>query len=137
MGIGARLLEVLGEGDRVPDGVRSTRPPCPGLWKTPVIRWDGQLMACCADVDGEILIGNLRDADFDALWFGEAMTRYRLWHVEGRFEQMPKCFHCGGINFYQVGPDEIREWLASVGRSDLFPAYLKRIGAPAPPATTG
>jgi radical SAM protein with 4Fe4S-binding SPASM domain len=112
--------------------------PCPGLWKTPVIRWDGQLMACCADVDGEIPVGNLRDASFDELWFGAAMNRYRLLHIEGRFDAMPKCWDCGGINFYKMSPEEVRSWLAEVGRLDMWPKYAKRIGISelSPPAPT-
>ena len=78
-----------------------TRNPCPGLWKTPVIRWDGQLMACCADVNGEIPLGNLRDADFEDIWDGALMTRYRMWHIEGSFWNMPKCLNCGGINYHK------------------------------------
>lgn len=126
----AKLLQVLAGEDRPGPEPRVSRPPCPGLWKTPVIRWDGQLMTCCADVDGEIEVGNLADADFADLWFGPRMTRYRLWHVAGEFEKMPKCHSCGGIGFYDLTPDEVREFLRSVGREDLFPAYLRRVGAP-------
>lgn len=109
-------------------GRPTDRSPCPGLWKTPVIRWDGELAVCCADVAGEIRVGNLRDATFAELWFGETMNRYRLWHVEGRFEEMPRCQACGGINFYKMGPEEVRAWLDEVGRLDAWPAYAARMG---------
>lgn len=127
---GSPLLRVLKPQEAAQAAPAHRRGPCPGLWKTPVIRWDGQLMACCADVDGEIPLGNLRDADFDALWFGETMTRYRLLHVEGRFDGMPKCWDCGGIHFYKLEPDEIRAWLRDVGRDDLWPTYCARMGLP-------
>ena len=127
---GSSLLRVLGKGEVDATPPPSNRMPCPGLWKTPVIRWDGELMACCADVDGEIAVGNLRDADFDALWFGEAMTRYRLLHIEGRFEEIPKCWSCGGINFYKMSPDEVRAYLDDVGRADLWAGYVARMGLP-------
>ena len=65
----------------------SRRPACPGLWKTPVIRWDGRLNACCADVDGEIEVGSLHDHSFEELWEGPLMTQYRLWHIQGEFER--------------------------------------------------
>ena len=128
---GSSLLRVLSKREaEAPDGpvAPNTRMPCPGLWKTPVIRWDGELMACCADVDGEIAVGNLRDADFDQLWFGEQMTEYRLLHIEGRFEAIPKCWSCGGINFYKLSPEEVRAYLDEVGRSDLWPLYAARMG---------
>ena len=129
---GSTLLRVLTQREVATSELPpSDRMPCPGLWKTPVIRWDGELMACCADVDGEIAVGNLRDADFDALWFGEAMTRYRLLHIEGRFEEIPKCWSCGGINFYKMEPGEVREYLDEVGRADLYPIYARRMGVQA------
>jgi radical SAM protein with 4Fe4S-binding SPASM domain len=132
---GSSLLRVLSKkeadaAEAAEAPAQSDRMPCPGLWKTPVIRWDGELMACCADVDGEIAVGNLRDADFDELWFGEKMTEYRLLHVEGRFEAIPKCWSCGGINFYKLEPDEVRAWLDDVGRADLWPVYTRRMGLP-------
>lgn len=104
------------------------RPPCPGLWKTPVVRWDGQLMPCCADVDGRIPIGRVGDTSFADLWFGPRMQRYRRLHIEGRFDEMPVCGDCGGINFYSFGPDEVRAWLDHTGESDSWQVYAKRMG---------
>lgn len=106
----------------------SGRPACPGLWKTPVIRWDGRLNACCADVDGEIEVGSLHEHSFEALWEGPRMTQYRLWHIQGEFEQMPKCFHCGGINFYALTLEEIQAWLEEIGRPELLEPYKARLG---------
>lgn len=127
---GSDLLRVLKAEDAAAPvgGGRTDRMPCPGLWKTPVIRWDGELMACCADVDGEIAVGNLRAAEFDELWFGEAMTGYRMLHIEGRFEEIPKCWSCGGINFYKMEPDEVRGYLQEHDRLDLWAVYAERMG---------
>lgn len=129
---GSPLLRVLSKNEQAAAEAElaptSNRMPCPGLWKTPVIRWDGELMACCADVDGEIAVGNLRDADFDELWFGPQMTEYRLLHIEGRFEAIPKCWNCGGINFYKMEPSEVQAYLDEVGRPDLWPVYVRRMG---------
>lgn len=130
---GSKLLRVLAREEAAAAGqsaadVPVDRMPCPGLWKTPVIRWDGELMACCADIDGEIAVGNLRDADFDELWFGPEMTRYRLLHIEGRFDAMPKCWSCGGINFYKIEPKEVHAYLEEADRLDLWPTYTTRMG---------
>ncbi len=131
---GSKLLRVLKAEDgrqADPSSLRSDRMPCPGLWKTPVIRWDGELMACCADVDGEISVGSLRDATFDQLWFGPTMTNYRMLHIEGRFEEIPKCWSCGGINFYKMSPEEVRAYLKDNDRLDLWPTYSERMGVSA------
>lgn len=126
---GSTLLRVLTPREAATAELpKNDRMPCPGLWKTPVIRWDGELMACCADVDNEISIGSLRDHTFDELWFGERMTELRLLHIEGRFEQIPKCWACGGINFYKMEPGEVRQYLDEVGRGDLYAGYVARMG---------
>ena len=126
---GSSLLRVLTGSEAAPEPPeQSKRMPCPGLWKTPVIRWDGELMACCADVDGEISVGNLRDHEFEDLWFGEQMNEYRSLHIAGRFQEIPKCWSCGGINFYKMSPAEIRLWLQETNHMELWPIYTERMG---------
>jgi MoaA/NifB/PqqE/SkfB family radical SAM enzyme len=82
------------------DGHDSGRTACPGLWLTPVIRHDGALMMCCADLGGELTLGSLADHSFETLWNGELATRRRMAHLEGRFEGV--CAGCGGINWYKT-----------------------------------
>lgn len=79
------------------DGGRSA---CPGLWITPVIRHDGQLMMCCADLRGELSLGSLADHGFRELWEGKEATQKRMQHLSGRFEGV--CEGCGGINWYET-----------------------------------
>jgi MoaA/NifB/PqqE/SkfB family radical SAM enzyme len=76
------------------------RTACPGLWLTPVIRHDGNLMMCCADLGGELNLGSLADHGFRDLWEGEKATRRRIDHIAGRFEGV--CKGCGGINWYET-----------------------------------
>jgi len=82
------------------DGNQGARSACPGLWLTPVIRHDGVLMMCCADLQGELQLGSLQDHSFDTLWNGVRATRTRLDHLDGRFEGV--CAGCGGINWYET-----------------------------------
>ena len=76
------------------------RTACPGLWLTPVIRHDGQLMMCCADLRGELKLGSLANRGFRELWDGEKATQHRMKHLSGRFEGI--CGSCGGINWYRL-----------------------------------
>jgi hypothetical protein len=78
------------------------RSACPGLWLTPVIRHDGHLMMCCADLKGELSLGSLSDRGYRELWEGPAATRARLAHMKGQFEGV--CAGCGGINWYDLTP---------------------------------
>lgn len=84
------------------DGNQGGRTACPGLWLTPVIRQDGRLMMCCADLHSQLELGSLADASFRELWQGERATRERLAHLAGRFEG--PCAGCGGINWYETTP---------------------------------
>jgi len=81
------------------------RGPCPGLWLTPVIRHDGALLMCCADLHSELTLGNLRDTSFRALWEGRQATALRLAHLAGRFDGV--CAGCGGINWYETTPEMV------------------------------
>jgi hypothetical protein len=93
-----------------------SRPPCPALWLTPVLRHDGHLLPCCADLAGALDLGSVHTAGFSALWDGPEMTRLRLAHAERRFEDIPFCAACGGFHWYELTEDEIQAWLSSVSR---------------------
>jgi len=126
-----------GEGDEfgadapeaVPaDAPSGVRPACPAPWKTPVIRWDGQVMACCADTDGAIEVGNVADEGFVALWRGERMNELRLAHLLGQLDAFPYCQACGGFTWYELDRGEVRDWLGEIGRADLWPRVAARFG---------
>lgn len=76
------------------------RTACPGLWMTPVIRHDGQLMMCCADLQGEMTLGSLQHHRFLELWNGSKAQLFRRQHLHGIFQGV--CQGCGGINWYEL-----------------------------------
>lgn len=107
--------------------VPGPRQPCPGLWMTPVIRHDGRLMMCCADLPGELDLGSLATSSFRSLWEGREAVERRLAHVRGAFDEVGPCAACGGINWYRTTPDFVRAWLEQVGQPQLWPQYAARI----------
>ena len=82
------------------DEHQEERNPCPALWATPVIRHDGRLMMCCADLQGDMSLGSLQEHSFLDLWNGTEAQRLRTEHLQGAFEGA--CKHCGGINWYSL-----------------------------------
>ena len=88
------------------DAHTGDRGACPGLWLTPVIRHDGGLMMCCADLQGELSLGSLATHGFRELWEGPRATRTRIEHLSGRFDGV--CAGCGGINWYET-TDSMKE----------------------------
>lgn len=98
------------------------RQPCPGLWVTPVIRHDGHLMMCCADLQGELDLGNVAEHGFRALWEGDVALRRRLAHIRGAFEEVGPCGSCGGINWVQTTPEQVAATLRQARAAGLRPS---------------
>lgn len=88
------------------DDAHAARTACPGLWLTPVVRHDGRLQMCCADLGSEHELGSLATSSFRTLWDGAKATRLRMAHLEGRFEGV--CAGCGGINWYGLTEAHVR-----------------------------
>ncbi len=86
------------------DGHQGHRTACPALWLTPVIRHDGHLLMCCADLGGELDLGSLDHNSYQSLWEGAKATKRRLDHLAGRFEGV--CAGCGGINWYTLSAEQ-------------------------------
>jgi hypothetical protein len=87
------------------DAHSGKRKACPALWMTPVIRHDGALMMCCADLGGGLRLGSLQEAQFAALWFGEKAEEKRHEHQNGVFSGV--CKSCGGVNWYTLSKEKI------------------------------
>ena len=83
------------------------RTACPALWSTPVIRHDGRLMTCCADLQGTMVVGDLETERFSTLWLSTSMRQRRQEHLQGTFRDA--CEGCGGINWYAL-PDHSNDW---------------------------
>jgi MoaA/NifB/PqqE/SkfB family radical SAM enzyme len=86
---------------------REGRGPCPGLWFTPVVRHDGTLLLCCADLGSTMALGNLGEHGFRELWYGPAARRRRLEHMAGRFTDA--CASCGGVNWFHLEDRHLEE----------------------------
>ncbi|MSP55537.1 MAG: radical SAM/SPASM domain-containing protein [Myxococcales bacterium] len=85
------------------DDAHAARGACPGLWYTPVIRQDGHLVMCCADLHSELDLGSLAEHGFRTLWEGPRARAERQKHRAGVFDGV--CRTCGGINWYTLGPE--------------------------------
>jgi radical SAM protein with 4Fe4S-binding SPASM domain len=48
---------------------------CLRLWFNPVVTWDGKVLPCCFDKNGEHVMGDLNQESFKDIWNG---SRYRL-----------------------------------------------------------
>lgn len=93
-----------------PDG---DRPPCAGLWTTPMVHIDGTLTTCCMDEHLENRLGNLGKESLADLWYGDTIERWRMAQVEGRFHQSgPYCTRCNWPSAGALPAHLLEAWLA-------------------------
>lgn len=66
---------------------------CWKLWHSCVITWDGKVIPCCFDKDGDFSLGELANQDFKSIWFGEKYLDFRKQIFKGR-ENIEICKNC-------------------------------------------
>ena len=93
-----RLYEEWGSvADRVQliprfvSGKRAVR--CRELWRgIIVVLCDGRVSICCADYEGEAIVGDARKQTLAEIWNSKKMREYRRAHIKGKFP--PICENC-------------------------------------------
>jgi radical SAM protein with 4Fe4S-binding SPASM domain len=58
------------------------RFPCYRQWLTFTVLWDGRVSLCCADFDGRIVLGNLKDSTLQRVWNSAEYRAVRRQHLE-------------------------------------------------------
>ncbi len=95
----------------------STRPPCAGLWNTPMVHVNGDVTTCCLDEHLENKLGNLKETPLARLWYAPLVESWRLAQVEGRFEDSgPLCTRCQWRSAGAVSPERLAAWQAARAR---------------------
>lgn len=72
--------------------------PCYWLWTEPTILWDGTVIPCCQDVNGDYALGNINKTTLFQIWNSSKMQRLRKNHLEGKRSTISICRDC---NMYQ------------------------------------
>tara|TARA_B100000315_G_scaffold252950_1_gene290780 strand:- start:203 stop:1063 length:861 start_codon:yes stop_codon:yes gene_type:complete len=68
--------------------------PCSQLWKNMVVMWDGKVALCCADMEGEVIIGDLNKSSILDVWKGEKIERVRELFKNRLKSKIPLCKKC-------------------------------------------
>lgn len=91
------------------------RPPCAGLWDTPMIQVNGDVTTCCLDEHLENRLGNVNQTPLAELWNGPTLQAWRLAQVEGRFaDSGPYCTRCNWRSAGSMSPDRVHSWRRSL-----------------------
>ncbi len=71
-----------------------SKKSCPRVWNSTLINWDGSVVPCCFDKNGEHELGNINSAEnLDALWNGDAYAAFRKRLLHQR-ESIDMCRNC-------------------------------------------
>jgi len=71
---------------------------CRWMFYSITITWEGDVIPCCRDVEGEYRMGNLLKDDIKTIWNGEKFKRFRKSVLKGS-RPMPMCLLCDGLSF--------------------------------------
>jgi radical SAM protein with 4Fe4S-binding SPASM domain len=85
--------------DRHRDGPRDLgiafRTPCFAfLWDFLAVTWDGTVLPCCYDSEGELSLGSFPEQTLEQIWNGKRLRELRDAHTRLDFESFPICARC-------------------------------------------
>jgi hypothetical protein len=111
-----------GEGQDLGEGARARRwRTCTQPWERLNIFWNGDATVCCGDVEGELVIGNVRDASLDWLWLKSPRAlEIRRLHYHKEFDELPVCQRCDGSNaeFFEKSVEQLKRVYGAMGMAD-------------------
>jgi radical SAM protein with 4Fe4S-binding SPASM domain len=77
-----------------------------------MVHVNGDVTTCCLDEHLENRLGNLRKSPLSALWNGAVLNRWRLAHIEGRFDESgPLCTRCNWRSAGAYPEHKAAKWL--------------------------
>jgi radical SAM protein with 4Fe4S-binding SPASM domain len=71
--------------------------PCTYLWHSLVVLWNGDILPCTQDFNGELVLGNLKDKSLEEIFYGDKLTSLRQKALTGDLEKLHPCSHCDMI----------------------------------------
>lgn len=74
--------------------VQSHYFPCPHIFGSFVISWNGDVVPCCRDLKKDYIIGNIKDKTIMELWNSERLMSLRKMQLSKRYKEIPLCRAC-------------------------------------------
>lgn len=84
------------DGKRAEEAKRKV--PCRKLWNSLTILSNGDVVACCYDVNGVLRMGNIIENSLASIWRGSALKRFRDIHMSKDFSPLPICANCSATD---------------------------------------
>lgn len=77
---------------------KTTAKKCPWIYFSTTILWNGDVVPCCRDAQGEMIMGNVYDEDFGRIWNGAKYRSFRKIIIKQPAD-LTICHLCSGYGF--------------------------------------
>jgi radical SAM protein with 4Fe4S-binding SPASM domain len=94
-----------GEPDMADLGEYGTYPPgmpCPFPWQHLVVQWNGDVVPCCRDYNGDNRMGNVADESLVEIWHNELYRQLRDQLSTGQYGENEACRKCMQIYYTPI-----------------------------------
>jgi radical SAM protein with 4Fe4S-binding SPASM domain len=68
--------------------------PCSHLWTSMIIRWNGDVVACCRDLESDYILGNVKDEPLIDIWNNSKAVALRKIHTNKEYRKVKICRNC-------------------------------------------
>lgn len=58
------------------------------------ILWNGDVVPCCFDFDGDMVLANIRNKSIEEAWNSKSFERFRYLHKSNQLSKIPLCAQC-------------------------------------------
>jgi radical SAM protein with 4Fe4S-binding SPASM domain len=58
--------------------------PCPFSWQYVAVQWNGDVVPCCRDYNGELVMGNIKNESLKSIWNGASYKEFRHKMASGK-----------------------------------------------------
>ena len=72
----------------------SRRKNCWTLWNRMTIFWNGDVTFCGCDVEGDYVLGNLKEQSIKEIWNNKKLLSIKKLHKKKQFQKIPLCAKC-------------------------------------------
>jgi len=91
-------------------GAPAPRVPCKELYRNLYVHSNGDVVPCCLDHDGEIVLGNVFTDGYDVWWRSPELQRMRTMHEQGLWSELNFCRDCTKWR-YNHSLEWVSKWL--------------------------
>lgn len=68
--------------------------PCSHLWSSMVIRWNGEVVPCCRDLEGDFILGDVKKENLRDIWNNSKAIYLRKIHKNNKYQKVKLCRNC-------------------------------------------